>query len=216
MEPLTYSGFAEVVDRLAQLGIRPDQLRDAVAIGESFRSACTPNDPAITGGFLAWAKTTRALRELLAQDGWRRRSTNGLETVVHAGGLLEIAVATGGGQTGHVGGTPRTKYARGPATVAAVERNQMSLFETSDPIVPGMAPARTTPMPTWLLLVAPGVHHVHCELALPNDIDNDGNITSWVERIILDPVARDPEPIVETPTVDGEPDVVVEVSRRRS
>jgi len=200
---------ADVVDRLALLGLPVDALRDAVAMGEAARNSCTANDPAITPGFLAWARTTRGLRDLLAPAGWRRSCEGGLETAVAPDGKLALAVATGDESTGRAAGTPKTKYSKGPATAAAIEQNQLSLFAEPEPIVPGPVP---TDRVTWLLLIARGVDEVRCELSLPAAIGDDGRVESWSERIILAPVGRDGEPTVSP--ADQEPDIVVEVSRR--
>jgi hypothetical protein len=205
----TFVETQEVVDRLAQLGLSADALREAVEMGEAARNSCTANDPAITPGFLAWARTTRGLRELLAPEDWRRSNEGGLETTVAPDGNLALAVATGDDSTGRAGASPKTKYSKGPATVAAVEQNQLSLFESLEPIVPGPAP---TDRVTWLLLIARGGREVRCELSLPAAIGDDGRVEVWAERIILEPVSRDPEPTVNP--VDQEPEIVVEVSRR--
>jgi len=200
----------EVVDRLAVLGLTVDALRDAVGMGEAARNSCTANDPAIAPGFLAWAKTTRGLRDGLAPADWRRSSDGGLETVVSPDGKLAIVVATGDEATGRIAGSPKTKYSKGPATAAAIEQNQLSfLFATPEPIVPGPVPSERV---TWLLLIARGTDEVRCELSLPKAIGDDGKVETWAERIILEPVGCDAEPAV-TPA-DQEPDIVVEVSRR--
>lgn len=199
----------EVVDRLALMGLSVDALRDAVAMGEAARNACTANDPTIAPGFLAWARTTRGLRELLAPTGWRRSSEGGLETVVAPDDKLAVLVATGDEFTGRVAGSPKTKYPKGPATVAAIEQNQLNLFPDLEPVVPG--PVRVDRL-TWLLLISRGVGEVRCELSLPAAIGDDGRVESWWERVILAPVALDAEPAVMS--ADQEPDIVVEISRR--
>lgn len=200
---------AEVIDRLAQLGLTVEVLRDAVAMGEAARNACTANDPTIAPGFFAWARTTRGLRDVLAPGGWRRSRDGGLETVVDPEGKLAIAVATGDDATGRIGVAPKTKSPKGPATAAAIEQNQMSLFADPDPVVSLPVPAERV---TWLLLIARGIDEVRCELSLPEAIGEGGKVEEWSERIILEPVRRDGEPTV-TPA-DQEPDIVVEVSRR--
>lgn len=204
MNTVVHHEPADVVDRLALLDLSVDVLRDAVARGEAARNSCTANDPGITPGFLAWARTTRGLRDLQAPAGWRRSSEGGLETAVSPDGKLALAVATGDEATGRAGSPPKTKYSKGPATAAAIEQNQLSLFAE-----PGRAELSRV---TWLLLIARGVDEVRCELSLPKEIGDDGKVESWSERIILAPVGRDGEPTV-TPA-DQEPDIVFEVSRR--
>lgn len=209
MKHAVYSEFADIVDRLALLGLSVDLLRDAVAMGEAARNSCTANDPVSTPGYLAWARTIRGLRDLLAPE-WRTSSEGGLDTVVAPDGTFAIAVTTGDDATGRKTGSPKTKYPKGKATASAIAKNQMWLrFDELEPIVFDPVP---TARVTWLLLFAQGEGEVRCELSLPAAIGDDGRIETWSERIILPPVGRDGEPKV-TPA-DQEPDIVIEVSRR--
>lgn len=199
-----------VTDRLAMLGLTVDVLRDAVAMGEAARNSCTANDPSIAPGFLAWAKTTRGLRDALAPANWRRSSDGGLEAILSPDGNLAIVVATGDEGTGRIDGSPKTKYPKGPATAAAIEQNQLTFaFAMPQAIIREPASAERV---TWLLLIARGRNEVRCELSLPKAIGDDGKVEAWSERIILEPVGCDTE-LVVTP-LDQEADIVVEVSRR--
>jgi len=209
LENILHHEPAAVVDRLAVIGLDVNVLRDAVAMGEAARNTCTANDPAITPGFLAWARTTRGLRDLLAPRGWCRSNDGGLETVVAPDGKVALVVATGDEATGRAGVPPKTKYSKGPATAAAIEQNQLSLFEDLAPIVPALAPADRV---TWLLLIARESDEVRCELSLPAAIGEDGRVESWSERIILVPVGGDGEPTIKP--ADQEPEIEVSVSRR--
>ena len=82
--------------------------------------------------------------------------------------------------------------------------------------LPGMEPAaeeadedddsRPT---TWLLLIHHASDQIRCELALPLDVDHEGRVTVWRERILLRTLPLDPEPVVVVPPTQPDIDVVV-------
>lgn len=202
----------EVNRRLRELGLTQGILRDSVEKGQAAWNSCTANDPPVLAGILGWGRTVRSLRETLAMRGWRNSDDGNFSTVVNRPGSLAIAVATGDERTGRSSGTPRTKYPRGPATESAIEQNRAQLEfdlpefrkESDSPAVAGLT--------TYLLLMARSANEVRCELSLPADIDKDGWILAWAERIILEPVSLNPETEIE-PAHEESP-VVVEVSRK--
>jgi hypothetical protein len=202
------------VDRLADLGLTVDIIRNAILVGELARSTCTRNDPPPLAGILCWGRTTRGLREGTVPLGWKRSEAGQLSTAVHPSGELAIAVATGDQGTGLANAVPRTKYPKGPATAAAVERNQLQLglFEEAEsdaedePLSPGVV--------TWLLLISRNGDEVRCELSLPGRIGPDDRVEDWAERIILAPVPIGPTPdLAKLPVAT---DIDVPVERRAS
>lgn len=209
------------IDRLTELGLAYELLANAIREGELARASCTKNDPPSTPGFLQWARTTRRLREVLIPLGWKRSQVGKLSTVVAPTGGFAIAVVTGDEATGNPGVTPKTKHPRGPATAAAVEQNllQLSLFESPAPAnddaneIPDV-PERLT----WILLISRGADSIRCELSLPGSIGDDGRVESWEERIIVEPVAREPEPakIAARDDSDASVDFEVSVERKKS
>lgn len=201
---------AEVADRLALLDLSADLLRDAVAMGEAARNSCTENDAISTPGFLAWSRTLRGLRELLAPMGWSKEVDRGFETTVAPNGKFAVAVATGDEATGRISGSPKTRHPKGSSTAAAIAQNQLSLFDESEPIAPRVA--TVVERVTWFLLIARGVDEVRCELSLPKAIGDDGRVESWAERIVLASVSCDCDPVVMQ--ADQGQDIVIEVSRR--
>ena len=178
--------------RLADLGLTYEIVRNAVLIGELARSSCTENDPPAAPGFFGWSRTTRGFREGTIPLGWKRSNGVGeLATTVDPTGRIAIAVATGCKNTGNPYATPKTKYPKGPATVAAVERNrvQLNLFVPFNPV-----PSDPTEAVTWLLLLSHSGKEISVELSLPNAIGADDRVESWVERIIVDPISVEPTP----------------------
>ena len=187
---------ADALARLAQLGLTCGIVRDAILAGELARNSCTANDPPATAGILGWARTTRGLREGTIPLGWRASEAGQLSTCVDSTGAIAIAVATGDQGTGDRRAEPKTKYPRGPATAAAIERNklQLGLFDTP---APPPVEQEQSKVVTWLLLLARTPTEVHCEVSLPGQIGVDERIESWAERIILSPVPTEPTPPLE-------------------
>lgn len=206
--------LAEVTDSLSGLGLSVDVLRDAILAGETARDMCTANDPSNAAGFDAWARTVRNLRERLISSEWTRSEVGGLPTVVSPSGSLAMAVATGDEGTGKSNGSPRTKYAKGPATVAAVLRNRTQReFWESD------AEEATVPNPTaqtWFLLRNRIDETVYAELSLPAAIGDDGRVEEWIERIILPPISLDPRGgLLQPPDAGGDRGEAIDVPVRR-
>jgi hypothetical protein len=206
-KPVVHYRPADVKARLAELDLDEETMRAAASLGELARASCTENDPSNLPGLLGWAKTVRALRDLSAPRGWRRNVHGQLETMVNGEGTVAVAVITGDGGVGRRQATPRTKYPRGAATVAAVERNQLCF--------PFVKPAPTAPPPTklatWVLLVEVVEDEIRLEVSLPLELGDDGRVDEWNERILLQSVPRGTP---EGPPNEEEPDIDVPVTKR--
>lgn len=201
----------EVADRLRQLGLTPDILRTAVMVGEAARLSCTANDPPGFAGYIAWGSTIRTLRELLAPLGWKKNDDGNYSTVVDEQEAIAIAVASGDENTGSLGISPRTKNAKGPATIAAIDANVRQLaFPFRDQRPVQIQPRRTQRV-TWILLISRFDNEVRFELSLPTATGDDDRVESWQERIILDSIPIDPPPVAQ---LDPGPEIEVEVHRR--
>jgi hypothetical protein len=207
---------AEVIDSLTAMGLSLEILRNTTLAGETARDACTANDPLNAPGFDAWARAVRALREQLIGLGWTRMEEEGLPLIVSPSGSLAVAVATGDDGTGKSDQTPKTKYARGPATVVIVQRNrtQTEFWESDAEEVAVPSPTRQT----WFLLRRRVDDMVFSEFSLPAAVGTDGRVEEWVERIILPPILLDPtrSGIDSVPPTGGgdNGDIDVRVGRR--
>lgn len=51
---------------------------------------------------------------------------------------------------------------------------------------------------TWILLKKRSKDFVLAELSLPTSITDDGQVTGWRTRIILDPISVDPNVTIQT------------------
>jgi hypothetical protein len=194
--------------RLLELGLGEEHLIAAILDGEAWREACTPHDPTNLPGTLAWGRTVRGLRDRLVPLDWTAEDVLNCPMVVSPDRRVAISVSTGNSSTAEVLSLPRPKYAKGAATVRAVQSNQLDLFlpavQTEDEAPPTI---------TWILLVSrTGDDIVRAELSRPASITEDGVITAWTERIIL---ADIPVPAEPTLAFDeqGE-EIVVDVQRR--
>src|ERR1700736_3053129 len=96
-------GPSSPAERLRELGVTAEVLREAVSNGQEASSRTTPNDPIILAGFLGWAKAVGYLRDLLGVEGWEACRDGGYETTVRPDKRIAIAVATGDGATGRLG-----------------------------------------------------------------------------------------------------------------
>lgn len=208
-----YQDSPEADAKLSALGLTTEILREAIMFGQLHWSSCTRNDPPSVQGLLAWGKTMRRLRELLIPHGWSSVNESGLPLVLNPAGSIAISVTAGDEGTGDPNRDSRTRYAKGPVTVAFIEQNsaQLSLFNVEEFSKPLMK--QTGDCITWVLLTYRTKNEVRCELSLPSSIDFDGRGSQCVERIILDPVPLDSDEIDFSKEDVGE-EFTVEISRR--
>lgn len=198
--------------RLAELDLSADELREAIRTGYGHAAGCTNHDPRSLPGMMAWGKGTGYLRDLLKMRSWRPDSTSNYETVVHPTNSHAVALASGTAETGDADLTPRTKTPKGPATSRAVERNRQLSFAGQDPAFED-APVADKHRETWLLL------HYHdrksdeirVELSCPAEMSGK-QVTGWRERILLEPVPFSTDLEIDFDDED-DGDIDVDVSR---
>lgn len=205
----------EVHQRLSELGLEEEPLRDVVRRGYLAFITCTANHPRSIPGIWAWAETVRALREYVVQLGWRRSEDNNYSLVLSPKGRVAIAVATGDEGTGRASACPSTKTPKGPSTVGAVESNQMQFGFMEDDQANSVEETGSDPSDervTWILLIHRSGGEVRCELSVPSSMGYDGRIDGWRERILLTSVPLDHDVIDVVPPT--QPDISVDVKRR--
>jgi hypothetical protein len=214
MKQPIYSEILDVNSRLEELGLSIEVLHEAIKIGETHRNACTKNDPLSFPGYTAWARTVRSLRELLAPQGWVRSNEQKLSLVLNPSGTIAIAVTAGNTDTGNAAITSKTKYPKGPATVAVIKQNIGQLTFGFYEEAAKTLPLRISDCLTWVLLISRSFSEIRCELSLPRQMGEDSRVVNWDERIILPsvPINTESGPIVYEE--EGADDIVVEISRR--
>ncbi|HYW99711.1 MAG TPA: hypothetical protein VE822_11410 [Candidatus Elarobacter sp.] len=198
--------------RLAELGLTEDLLLQPVLRGLAEARSRTDNHPPMYRGLTPWGEATCALRESLSPLGWVRSDEENLPFTVNRDGTLAIIVATGDHNTGNKAISPCTKSAKGPQTIKAVEENerQASLFPMKIEIVDVEKLREVSGRETWMLLFYRDLEtrQVQCELSRPININEEGQVADWAERIILGPSPFDtdtlkvPTDAPQTPNID--------------
>jgi hypothetical protein len=200
-----------VAGRLHQLNVPGGVLREAVEYGVRYSADCTLHDPPSLAGIMAWGKITRRLRDRLVPVGWVPSNAQNYATTIHPKGAYAIVVAAGDAYTGLVGMTPCTRSEKGTATKEAVADNQTSFAEIDSTY----AWPRAVPVPkqTWFLLhfMDEDAGSIRIELSLPAEMDDDGHVIRWRERVILRSVPIAPNPSLnEDSDDDGDDEIPVE------
>lgn len=214
MTTITRTEAWDVQERLAELGLEEEPLRNVARSGYLAYINCTANHPPLIPGILAWGETVRALREYLLPIGWRRSDENNYSLAIDPSGRIAIAVATGDDGTGLADTLPSTKSSKGPCTIDAVATNQLQFgfMEPETAPIPIESVDQSDERTTMLLLTHRTQHEVRSELSIPSSIGPDGRVDGWNERIILGSVPIDGDLIdVIAPTL---PEITIDVKRR--
>lgn len=190
----------EARSRLAELGIDPEWARRALLGGDAEARTVSALAPVGFKGSVRWGKTAEFFREGTVSHEWLQDDTLNIARSIHPSGEHCVVVTTGGPGTGIEEATPSTKYPKGPGTAASIEQNYMLDFEPEDLRRLGLPPATDQPMATWLFMFAVEGSTIYAEVSLPDVISEGGMITSWAERIILDPIDLAPaQPVEDAP-----------------
>ncbi|HFQ9384675.1 TPA: hypothetical protein ACHTGR_005046 [Serratia marcescens subsp. marcescens ATCC 13880] len=189
------------VVRLAQLGIDEQDIHNAITSALYERRRTSKLHPVIDGGFRFWSQLVAALRgELIAKDlGWSSSRQNRMELVHNSKLGINLVITAGDKDTGKPDGWPKTKNAKGEATMSIVNSNsetldlfpiEPSLFSTD-----GLQPAAdTTQNYIVLYYYDSGNKEVRCEVSLPIGmavVNGFAKVNSWAERIVLAPIPFD-------------------------
>lgn len=189
----------EVTDRMTSLELTADLLSTAVRFGEAKRDGCTPNDPPILPSLLAWAGTTRKLRDDLPITVWRK-SDSDLSLVVNGFKRIVICVAGGNENTGNPDAVPCSKRPVGMATRRAIDRNRQGVLDLKYTDPQQVPPSNCI---THLLLRNRINEKIFWELSVPDELSVEGFVVGWSERIIFPPITLEPLP---SPRSDDEDD----------
>jgi len=181
---------------LAKLGLAEEILIDAALTGQRYAADCTDLDAPNAAGFIRWAKTIRPLREQLVLKGWMPTNDRGFPAIVHPSRQHAVSCAGGDSFTGRPDRTPGTRSAKGPVIRDAIEVNVQRSFRDLDASYewPVLQVHEAPLWRTWLLLVYwdEDEAELRLELSLPAQLDRDGYVVEWSERIILSAVPTHP------------------------
>ncbi len=204
----------EVSNRLQELGITEEILRQVVEAGERARLTCTDNHPRTTPGFLGWAEMVKVLRDRLIPLKWTKNDGGGLPVVVHPKRKVSVAVMTGDEGTGIEAAELKSKYAKGAATAAVVEQNHTQLSFDDNLLGPRTMKKIVGSMLTWYLVVRRLAHEIRFELSLPSGLSENGQVVEWKERILFAPITLEHDAVKIEQTAEEVDEIVVEVTRK--
>jgi len=160
-----------------------------------------------------------ALREQVIPRNWERSDEGNLPFTVNPTRTVAIAVATGDEDTGKPDRQPCTKSSKGPMTKKAVRTNERQMLLFGDLRLRPEDLKKINERMTWLLLIHCDLEtrEVRSELSRPVNMNEEGRVDGWDERIILTSVPLDGDEAVIVPPVDNPPqtpEIVVEIKRR--
>lgn len=203
----------EAMSRLEQLGLQSAWIERALYRGDAESRTVSQLAPKGFEGTIRWGRVSEYLREDLCGRGWVPDDTLNIARSINPAGTDCIVVTTGAKGTGVVGLDPTTKYTKGSGTAACIETNYMLDFAPEDLHKMGVVGKPAVDMRTWFLLFLVDGNMIYAEVSLPDAISEDGQITSWRERIVVGPF--DLGPTTFSPEESGPTDPVnVPVSRR--
>lgn len=207
-----HSDLFDVQARLQKLGLKTADLLDAVRAASHARAMCTDLDPPMYPALSLWAHGVRRLRQRLLPLKWSISNDGGYCTIVSPEASHAIAVASGDVNTGNPHASPTTLCPKGPRTEEAISANQLRL-DLRRPGEDEIAVAHEQ-CETWLLLIQidGDKSEVRAELSLPSGQDEQGRVTTWVERILLRPFDLDTN-LADRPGNDLA-DIDIEIKRR--
>ena len=201
----------EVDTRLAELGLDQEIIAEALRQANLHWARKTDHHPRLYRYQIMWGETIAALRDLLAPRGWRKCDEGNYELTVNAARDLAIVVASGDEGTANPHRTPSNRSPKGRHTIDAVAANrQADMFAELLPA----SPATEKTLATWVLLHHRSDRNIQAELSKPNQMDDDGMIISWSERLLLRNIPLDGERISIFPP--PLPDIDFEISRKVS
>jgi hypothetical protein len=212
---IVHSDPLAAIGRITELELTTAVLRESVQLGVVASLGCTKNHPKGFPGYLAWGEVTKAFRDRQIPQRWHINNAGGFEGTVSPSGAVKVVVESGDEATGRPSETPSARNPKGLMTRTAIELNQQADFSDIAKDFPSLKKAPVRPGRTWFLLYFydAEVSEIRLELSLPMTLTKSGRISSWHERVILEPIQIGEISTlgIEEPTT-GEIDVAV--SRR--
>jgi hypothetical protein len=206
------------VDRLADLGLKVEEIHAALGVGVGESRTWSEAAPVAMAGMARWGRINEHLRISKSKQKWSYENPRNLPLTIHPTDVFAIVATTGDAQTGSdKGAPPTTKYAKGTTYQKVIEDNayvQMSLFVDAEvgPVLHDVAEEQ--PRATWILLYYVTERAVSAELSLPGSITDQGYVDYWRERILIPPYVIEDVPVGGEDRREGEQGVDVAVERR--
>lgn len=178
----------EAIQHLQSMGLTYDVFAKAVLSGYHEQKAKSIYSPPITKSIAFWDNSIVMLRELLSRGfGWRICDKYNLNRTISPDNKFAIVVSSGNANVGK-NYNPSTMNRKGELSAAVIDVNnniQLSLFPMTNKKSKKYNIER---IPHWFFLYYNDGKKIWMELSYPREIGNDGRISSWYTRIILEPV----------------------------
>jgi hypothetical protein len=126
-----------------------------------------------------------------------------------------MVVASGDRATGQVDRRPSNKSPKGLRGALAVEANSLTGELFPETLPEDRVEPATDAYKTWYFLVHVADDRIQSELSLPSQIDAQGFIVGWFERILFPTITIDPSQIANDQH-GFTPEVEIDVTRKRA
>jgi hypothetical protein len=187
--------------RLGAVGVPFEALDRAIRRGEEIARQATPLHPVMAAGTYRWMETVAVLRTELAGLGWKPNDVRNSPRIVSPDKTKAVMVTAGNFRTGLEGDPqPRSARPKGPATRRSIQVNGQLAFQW--PGLEDLAGEAAQGVETWALLYfrrnpSDGEEgFIRAELSLPVEVNEQGSVLGWRDRIILPQIDLGPTVIV--------------------
>lgn len=186
-ETLTFKGL-DAINKLREMELSYEILANAASNGYKMKKKKSKYAPPICKSISFWENTIVMLREqLIEKQGWHICDDYNLNRTISPKSDYSIVVSSGNANVGK-NVNPTTLNKKGQLSAAVVDVNnvvQLSLFPIQSSKTKKYNVER---IPHWFFLYYNDGNKIWLELSLPRQIGKDGRISSWFQRIILEPV----------------------------
>lgn len=186
-ETLVFKGV-ETINKLKEMGLTYEILANATSNGYKMKRKKSKYAPPICKSISFWENTIVMLREQLIENfGWTICDDFNLNRTISPKKDFAIVISSGNANVGK-NVNPSTLNKKGQLSAAVVDVNnvvQLSFFPIKSTKTKKYNVER---IPHWFLLYYNDGNKIWMELSLPKKIGNDGRISSWFQRIILEPI----------------------------
>lgn len=186
-ETLIFKGI-EAINKLQEMGLTYEILANATSNGYKMKRKKSQYAPPICKSISFWENTIVMLREQLIESfGWSICDDFNLNRTISPKKDFAIVISSGNANVAK-NSNPSTLNKKGQLSAAVVDVNnvvQLSLFPIQSTKTKKYNVER---IPHWFLLYYNDGNKIWMELSLPREIGKDGRISSWFQRIILEPI----------------------------
>lgn len=186
---------------LRDLGLREDQVREAVGAGNTARlSAVGKHCAKSAPGYLAWNGVLTSLSQQLCAGDWKRHDPQSLPVLLNRTTKVLLTVSSGNNLTGRRGPrtSPSTKNPKGELTRDLQRNNREStqepLFEASHQRSTSKFLTELEDFKFWVFLVHfdKDQDEIRYEISRPLSSDSKGYTCEWYPRLVQPPYALKP------------------------